>query len=130
MFRLTARVQTISGKRVRLRTAAGSLATWQRDIGQRSSVVVAIRPEELEVVTPADGELRALVQRVAPIGAQVVVELVSQVGSGVPSGGEVRLEAVVAAPGPTVGELVGLRPRAFHVFDLDGWAIGHVRRPG
>lgn len=130
LTRLPARVTAIPGERVRLRTTAGSLRTWQRDIGRRTSVMVGIRPEDFEVVGPADGELRATVQRAGPMGAEVVLDLRATSREAGVAGGEVRLEAVAPAPGPRVGEEVGLRPRAFHLFDDDGRSIGHVRRPG
>jgi ABC-type sugar transport system ATPase subunit len=129
LTRLLARVTTIPGERVRLRTAAGSLRTWQRDIGRRTTVTVGIRPEEVDVVDPADGELRAVVQRVGPMGARVVLELVATSREPGTMGAQVRLEAVAPAPGPRIGDEVGLRPRAFHLFDEDGRAVGHVRRP-
>ncbi|HKJ54934.1 MAG TPA: ABC transporter ATP-binding protein [Nitriliruptoraceae bacterium] len=136
LVRLPAQVSTIPGERVRMRTALGSLRTWQRDIGQRSTVVIGVRPEEMEVVAAPDGDLRAVVTRVAPMGGQVVVELApasptsrDRAAQRPPAAPEEPVVAIAPAPGPRVGELVGLQPGAFHIFDGDGRALGVVRRP-
>ncbi len=155
LVRLPAQVSTIPGERVRMATAVGNLRTWQRDVGDRTTVLIGIRPEELEVVAPADGDLRAVVSRIAPMGADVIVELAGSAtgaarhghdpaaevgrsdgaGAGLPQhdmptvNPDPPIQAIAPSPGPRVGELVGLRPRAFHIFDVDGRLIGGVRHP-
>ncbi len=124
LTRLPARVTAIPGGRVRLATAAGNLRTWRGDIAQRARVLVGIRPEELELVPTADAELRATVVRVGPLGADAVVH-----GVAVDGGEQVELEAIARQTWPSVGDVVGLRPTAFHLFDEDGRSLAHVRRP-
>lgn len=125
LVRLPARVAAIPGERVRLATPAGNLRTWQRDLAGRTSVQVGIRPEELSVVAPADGELRGTVDRVAPLGGEALVHATARDGAR-----SVAIEAVSAMPWPREGDEVGFRAAAFHVFDDDGRALAHVRRPG
>lgn len=125
LTRLPARVTPIAGQRVRLRTPAGSLRTWRRDIAEHGRVVVGIRPEEFELVDPADAELRATVRRIAPLGAEALLHADARGDDG----HEVSLEAVARHPWPAVGDRIGLRPGAFHLFDDDGRALAHVRRP-
>lgn len=123
LVRLHAQVSSIPGGRARLSTPAGTLQTWNRELAGRTSIHVGIRPEELRVVAPADAELRGVVQRVAPLGAQALLHV-----SG-PGPEAVAMEAMCPLPWPEVGAEVGLRPIAFHLFDDDGRAVAHIRRP-
>lgn len=123
--RLDATVQAIPGERLRLDTALGSLRTWRRDVPTAGRVLVGIRPEDVDVVAPHEGDLVAVAERVHPIGGEVVVDL-----AGVAGDDQVDLRALVDTPGPRAGDEVGVAVRTFHVFDLEGRALAHVHRPG
>jgi multiple sugar transport system ATP-binding protein len=81
------------------------------------AVVVGIRPEDIEVVEPADGDLLARADVVEPLGRESLLHLVTGERAGDP---QAELRVLAAAPTPVrPGARIGLRLRRerIHLFD-------------
>lgn len=100
------------------------------------SVIVGIRPEDVEVVDDGGGTLRGTVETVEELGSERVlhVELPAATVDATREGSAptrklfaVRAGRARTPPGP--GERVHLRPRTdgVRIFDADGTAIDHLR---
>jgi ABC-type sugar transport system ATPase subunit len=78
--------------------------------GEKAEVVVGVRPHDLRIVGPAEGDLRGKVEVVQRLGNQALVHV----------GGDDSVAVLLpAGSAPPVGEEVGLRfeRAALHVFD-------------
>lgn len=102
--------------------------------GDRSRVVLGVRPSDISVGVPAEGDVRARVDVVEPLGSQVLVHLepeATEGGRGLGAdaddrsevsseGGETEIRALVEPERtPDVDRTVGLRFRRdrLHLFD-------------
>lgn len=94
-------------------------AELQRPGGaQVREVVVGIRPEDAQIVRPADADLQATVDVVEPLGRETLLHLVLREERGTPAT-ELRVLTGAGTAGVEPGSKVGLRFRRerIHLFD-------------
>lgn len=86
--------------------------------GPGERAILGVRPNDVELASPPDGDGRGAVDVVEPLGSQVLVHLAPPEGGG----GDEQIRALVPPDGtPDVGETVAFRFRRdrLHLFDPD-----------
>lgn len=123
LSRLTGRVATGDrGRRTRVHTAAGSLATWDTRVGDhRGSVLVAVAPRDLQLVATPGGQLQGEVDRVVTTGPRRLVTVTTAAGG-------ITVDTDSDAP-PAVGSAVGLEVRRALVATTAGDVLAVITRP-
>jgi multiple sugar transport system ATP-binding protein len=93
-------------------------APEERSTKQAREVVVGMRPEDAQIVRPADADLQATVDVVEPLGRETLLHLVLREQRGAPAT-ELRVLTGAGTAGVEPGSKVGLRFRRerIHLFD-------------